>query len=124
MEAFFLTIDPEIGTKYSRKLATIMACEQLKKDLDSNSAGGSSFEGWIQTPERMEWTDSKIGRIELNYSLKAKGSLNNGEASIAQIDDVLQFIFSTRLGNISAGFQDILRHKSGYTNPVKVENMN
>jgi len=49
------------------------------------------------------------------YAYKAKGSFNNGKATLKEIFEYLQWVFNIVLTNPSRDFQEILRRKSGYT---------
>jgi|SRR5450432_247262 len=65
---------------------------------------------------RLQWTYSKIGLVELIYSLKELGAFNNGKADLKSITQCFEYMFSIDLGNVSSSFQEILERKKGYTN--------
>ncbi|TXJ29000.1 MAG: hypothetical protein E6Q24_04805 [Chitinophagaceae bacterium] len=65
--------------------------------------------------KKLTWTDPKSALIEMAYAYKAKGSFNNGKATLKEIFEYLQWVFDIVLTNPSRDFQEILRRKSGYT---------
>jgi len=109
-------MDLSFCTVYSIKVATLKAYGRLEQDIrnqfnDLHGAGKPAGHPGI----RLKWTDTKSGAIELIYSLKEKGSFNNGEADLQTIVDYFEYMFSVRLDNPYRSFQEILSRKTGYT---------
>lgn len=115
---YFTDIDPEYATGYDYLVAQYWAEEKLADylnrkltDLDKPAV---SFDLPKEAP-KIVWTDSKTALIELIYAFKAKGSFNQGTATLKDITDYVQQAFSVELNNPSRDFQEILRRKMGYT---------
>jgi hypothetical protein len=65
---------------------------------------------------RLKWTYSKVGLVELIYSLRELGAFNDGKADLKTIKECFEYMFNVDLGNITSSFQEILERKKGYTN--------
>jgi hypothetical protein len=63
----------------------------------------------------LQWTDSSVGLVEMIYAFYAKGSFNNGNATIREIAEYFEDVFSVHLGNYYRVFQEILCRKKGLT---------
>jgi RteC protein len=117
-------MDSSFCTIYSWKLATIMAYTQLEKEISFNVKGKNS-EGVTSDYDeegsqsidlvKLEWTDPKMGLIELVYSLRKQGAFNHGKADLKTITRYFEKVFSVQLSNTSKSFQDILSRKKNYT---------
>src|SRR5450432_3553199 len=69
-------------------------------NLPSNASGADE--------NGLQWTYSKIGLVELIYSLKELGAFNHGKAELKSITACFESMFAVDLGNISSSFQEIL----------------
>jgi hypothetical protein len=122
LKIYDIHASPDFSTRYdyifSRMKANEMLLNFLQKKLNQINRQASQDVGLATKPaaKALIWTDSKVALIELIYALKAKGSLNNGKATIKEISDLLQEIFQVELTNPSRDFQEILRRKTGYSN--------
>jgi hypothetical protein len=120
LNSHFLEYDPQFSSPFDGLLSEMIANDKLlnylqlaiyqldKEKMPENKVTSESG----STPK---WTDSKTDLIELAYSIKSKGSLDNGKASTEQIINSLEQAFSIDLGNHSRTFQEILSRKTGYT---------
>ena len=113
--------DPRFSTGYDFLVASYWANEKiadyLNKKLDDLGKSVTSIDILAEVP-KITWTDSKTAFIELAYAFKAKGSFNNGKATLKEITDYLQEVFKIQISNPTRDFQDILRRKTGYTNYI------
>jgi RteC protein len=113
-------MDESFCTIYSWKLATIIAYSRLEKEIIySTSENGLDAPSESTEPSpgnRLAWTDTKRGLIELIYSLQKQGSFNNGQADLNSIVRCFEKTFSVELGNTSSSYQQILSRKKGSTN--------
>lgn len=101
---------------FSRILANEMLLAYLNKAIDAlrgKSAPQEKTNG--QPVKTLAWTESKSALIELIYAFKARGSFNNGKATLKEITDYLQLVFHVEITNPSRDFQDILSRKRSYT---------
>ncbi|KAK6030551.1 RteC protein [Ostertagia ostertagi] len=106
-----LDIDTRFSTSYSNSLAYIKAFErlhgyivQLINQMDKVNVANSD-----QHKSNLVFTDPKVGAVEFGYALFAKGACNNGNASLRQIMDVIQFAFNIDLGNYNAMYNQNIR---------------
>ena len=113
--------DPRFSTGYDFLVANYWANEKianyLNKKLDDLGKSVISFDLPTEVP-KITWTDSKTAFIELAYAFKAKGSFNNGKATLKEITDYLQEVLKIQITNPTRDFQDILRRKTGYANYI------
>lgn len=117
----FEEMDPGYSTGYDFLVAVYWANEKLSgylnKKLTDSAKPLIPFDTPAEVP-KVVWTDSKTALIELVYAFKAKGSFNNGRATLKDITDYIQQIFGIELSNPTRDFQEILRRKTGYTNYI------
>ncbi len=109
-------IDKTFCTEHSYKAALINANEKLSEYLRGALRVIDLPESSLQELSSLQWTDSKSGLIELIYALQEKGSFNNGKATLKEITNYFERIFSVELGNTSRTFQVILSRKMDYAN--------
>ncbi len=110
--------DPDYSTGYDCLVAVYWANEKLATHLSKKKTEISSFPVAFEIPSeapKTVWTDSKTALIELVYAFKAKGSFNNGKATLKDITDFVQQHFGVEITNPTRDFQEILRRKNGYT---------
>jgi hypothetical protein len=118
-ELLGFVMDASFCTIYSVKIATILAFTRLEQDLHPvTKTVCNESENPRTNPNKLEWTDTKVGLIELIYSLKEQGAFNNGKADLKTIVQYFERIFSIHLGNSSSAFQEILSRKTGSTNYI------
>jgi hypothetical protein len=110
-------IDREFCTPQSINLAVLLAFEQVKEYLQNSMLEMETIGNpTINLPQQaINWTDTKVGLIELAYALHAAGAFNNGKVTVTQTMDFLQAAFHIDLGNTSRTFQSILARKKGDT---------
>lgn len=111
---------PDFSAQHDEIFAAIIANErilpELEKALQAFESQQETMPKSVKLPAKtLDWTDAKSALIELIYAFKAKGSFNNGKATIKEITDYIQLIFNVELNNPSRDFQEILRRKTGYT---------
>ena len=112
---------PNFCTSHDNIFAEILANELLINYLEKPAqqlATTTQTQTIAATPipsKKRTWTDPKSALIEMAYAYKAKGSFNNGKATLKEIFEYLQWVFNIVLTNPSRDFQEILRRKSGYT---------
>jgi hypothetical protein len=108
--------DPACCTRYSLQLAHFLAYARLAHEIQCTAMGktGEPLTG-ATGGEDTTWTDSKAGIVELGYGIKAKGAVNNGNATVKQIIQRLEIAFNVPISNHSRTFQEMLTRGSGYT---------
>jgi hypothetical protein len=78
-------------------------------------AGGVAVRLFVAcTLNSLQWTDSSAGLVEMIYAF-AKGSFNTGNATICEIAEYFEDVFSVHLGNYYRVFQEILCKKKSLT---------
>lgn len=94
--------DPLFSTGYDYKVAKILANEMLRiflnrklQHLDSDLVPNDSK----QSIKSIKWTASKVATIELGYALYSYGALNNGNADIREIMNLLESCFDIELND-------------------------
>lgn len=100
---------------FSRITANELLAGYLQKCLMSGVNDKQALNFISSHPHPLTWTDPKSALIEFAYAAKAKGTFNNGKASLKEITDYLQHVFNIELSNPTRVFQEILRRKTGYT---------
>lgn len=112
--------NPAFTTNYDYIISRIMANELLLTYLENailllNGKTINEKKELSAQEKSLTWTDAKSALIELIYAFKAKGSFNQGKATLKEISDYLQSVFNIEITNPSRDFQEILRRKAGYT---------
>lgn len=122
LHSWFIDADPAFSTGYDCKsaelLASDMLSEYLNRRLQGLETGNNAATGGVsvvQAPDDLYWTDTKAGLVELGYGLHAKGSFNNGRATLEQIFRGFQKSFHVELDNPPRTYQQILSRESGLT---------
>ncbi|MDF2190515.1 RteC domain-containing protein [Paraflavitalea sp. CAU 1676] len=111
-----IIIDKSNTTGYDLVFAKFISNEmiiQLLQEWRTNPATAGQNETVPQV-RKLEWTDSKALLTEFAYACKFTGVFNNGKASMQNIIEYFEYIFSVNLGNHSRTFQEILARKMGY----------
>lgn len=108
---FSIDIDTRLTTSHSNCLAHIKAFERLRGYIMHliNQLEKVAVAHADQPKSNLVFTDPKVGVVELGYSLFAKGAFNNGNASLRQIMEVIQFAFNVDLGNYNAMYNQNIR---------------
>lgn len=120
-DAYVFDYDPNFSTSHDFKVGKIIANEMLRQylnaallELEQNKFHISKS---IESPQqRLVWTGTRAGLVELLFGLHAAGVFNNSNASLAQIARYLETMFGIELGNFHRAFQEIRIRKSGRTN--------
>lgn len=118
IEKYFVEVDHLFSTGYDFLVANYLAMDKIAGYLNKKIVQPANSPVSFETPKhasKIVWTDSKTALIELVYAFKAKGSFNNGRATLKDITDHIQQIFGIELTNPTRDFQEILRRKTGYT---------
>jgi hypothetical protein len=110
--------DDFFSTGFDKKLARLMAYEQLQQWLEAELAllradKGPILMNGLENP--LQWTGPKVSLVELIYALQATDYINKGNASLKQIASLLALAFNTELSDYSHMFLEIRRRKKGYT---------
>ena len=114
-----INANPSFTTHFDYILSRILANEMLLGYL--NKAIAETNEPVLEAKEKaraakaLQWTEAKSALIELIYAFKARGSFNNGKATLKEITDYLQLVFNVEITNPSRDFQDILSRKRSPT---------
>lgn len=104
-------IDQRFSTAYSFQFAKLQAYEKFSTYLQQRIYFLEHPEA-AQTDENGSqaiWTDTKVDLIEVGYGLFAKGSINQGKASLKLIMNLLSKAFNVDLGNYYAVIQQNIR---------------
>ncbi|WP_010136383.1 RteC domain-containing protein [Ochrovirga pacifica] len=117
-------IDPEFTTSHD-----LLACEVVTYDLLTefykqelhclhnieNGCYNVSSEKESTIHNSLSWTASKTDLIELIYSLKCSGAVNNGEVNIKEIIEIFETLFGIELGNYYKTFGEIQNRNKDQT---------
>jgi len=105
---------------YKDIVAAIRATDMLQnyllekeKNLPYLSLPNTSITSIQKFPNtNLKWTDPITGLVELVYAIWAKGSVNEGKATLKSLIDFFEILFSVSLSEYRRLFQDIKnRHK-------------
>lgn len=109
-------IDPSFTTDKDYLFSQIIASELLSQFLQDSIAKlqrEPAKSGYNTEEKTLVWTDSKVAFVEWVYAVKAKGSFNNGSASLAFHFEQLGKMFGIENINSSRVFQEILSRQKG-----------
>jgi hypothetical protein len=112
--------NPDFSTPVDYILSRILANEMLLAYLNKaisavNNEPITDATEKTKLSKTLSWTEAKSALIELIYAFKARGSFNNGKATLKEITDYFQTVFNIEINNVSRDFQDILSRKRSYT---------
>lgn len=62
----------------------------------------------------LQWTANKIDLVEIIYALQASQAINNGNITLKELVEAIEYIFNTNLGDYSRIFYD-LQNRSNTT---------
>lgn len=104
-----LDLDENYSTPASAELAKLISyelvIEHLGKKIERLSSNSNTDPSTL--PRQLMWTGRKAALIELAYGLQSAGIVNNGNASVAQIIEALEYIFNVSTGKYYRVFQNI-----------------
>jgi hypothetical protein len=109
--------DEQYSTSHDYKLSKIMANEKYQDYLNLELVKpGAVLTLPLNTQkifpfDHPVWTAAMIDAVELIYSLKASGSVNNGNIDISELVALWEFIFQIELKEYYHKFLDIGRRK-------------
>jgi hypothetical protein len=118
LDDFTYDTDPCFSTSHDYKVSRILANDMLNTYLNDEL---QSLDQKKDQPHpdadkcKSDWTDPKIGLIELVYALVAKGCINNGSCDIKEIMHLFESIFNIDLGDFYRTFLEIKTRQ----NPTK-----
>jgi hypothetical protein len=118
LDDFTYDTDPRFSTSHDYKVARILANDMLNKYLNEqlNLLDQPKEQPFPETGKcKSDWTDPKIGLIELGYALVAKGCINNGSCDIKEVMHLFESIFNIDLGDFYHTFLEIKTRQ----NPTK-----
>jgi hypothetical protein len=118
LDDFTYDTDPRFSTSHDYKVARILANDMLNTYLnDELQLLDQPKEQHLSETSKCksDWTDPKIGLIELAYALVAKGCINNGSCDIKEIMHLFESIFNIDLGDFYRTFLEIKTRQ----NPTK-----
>ncbi|MDR2010941.1 MAG: RteC domain-containing protein [Bacteroidales bacterium] len=111
--------DPLFSTGYDYKVAKILANEMLRiylnrklQRLDSDFIPNDVK----RSIKCIKWTASKVAVIELGYALHSYKALNNGNADIREIMDLLESCFDIELNDYYRTYIALRNRKKDRTN--------
>lgn len=93
------------STELSKLLSYELVIEHLAKKIESLNSSNSTDK--VIVPHHLSWSGRKAALIELAYGLQSTGVINQGNASVAQIIEALEFIFNVDTGKYYRVFQNI-----------------
>lgn len=109
--------DEQYSTSHDYKLSKIIANEKFQDYLQLEYAkiGQENFQpmghGKLFPFAHPEWTATPTDAIELIYSLKASGSVNNGNIDVSEMVGIFEFVFQTEIKESYHKIIDISRRK-------------
>jgi hypothetical protein len=118
LDDYFFNSDPCFSTSHDYKVARILANDMLNTYLNGELQllDQKKKQPLSETSKcKSDWTDPKIGLIELVYALVAKGCINNGSCDIKEIMHLFESIFNIDLGDFYRTFLEIKTRQ----NPTK-----
>lgn len=102
------------NTSYDHKLSKLLAYErvggfllEVLKEPNAEEKTGSR--------NRVTWTASKAGLIELMYALQTSGACNSGTIDVKDMAGHFERLFNVKLGNFYRTFQEIRIRKISRT---------
>lgn len=106
--------DEKNSTSHDYKLSKIIANEKFQDYLNLEmvklNAGPVDLQA-ILPFKPATWTAAKTDAVELIYSLKASGSVNNGNIDISELVTIWEYVFQVDLKEFYHKFTDITRRK-------------
>ncbi len=107
-------LDSSFNTSHDNMAAQIIANDKFAQYLQSElSALDQPETNPNNLPQKQKskfsWTDTKVGLIELIYSLHQAGSINKGKADIKELSEFFESTFDIDLGDYYHAFIEIKR---------------
>ncbi|HWZ15454.1 MAG TPA: RteC domain-containing protein [Mucilaginibacter sp.] len=106
--------DEKYSTSHDYKLSKIIANERFQEYLNLEMVKVKAGVGELLFPlpfTPANWTAAKTDAVELIYSLKASGSVNNGNIDISELVSIWEYVFQIDLKEYYHKFTDITRRK-------------
>jgi hypothetical protein len=103
--------DAQYSTSHDYKLSKLIANEKFEAYLNQEMARLTDPAATIAPFKPVSWTAAKTDAIELIYSLKACGAINNGNIDISELVTIWEYTFQVDLKEFYHKFTDITRRK-------------
>jgi hypothetical protein len=106
--------DGQYSTSHDYKRSKLMANEAYQDYLNLELAklhAGADDPRILLPFKPASWTAAKTDAVELIYSLKASGAVNNGNVDISELVVIWEYVFGTDLKEYYHTFSDITRRK-------------
>lgn len=119
LDTFYFEADHRFTTTHDYKVAKIIANDlvqvYLEDELSNIDRKTPSEKSQVTQKFTQNWTAPKTALIELLYSLKAEGAINNGTAELKEIATTLERAFNIDLGQYHRTFLELRMRKGGRT---------
>lgn len=119
LDTFYFEADHRFTTTHDYKVAKIIANDlvqvYLEDELSNIDRKLPSEKSQVTQKFTQNWTAPKTALIELLYSLKAEGAINNGTAELKEIATTLERAFNIDLGQYHRTFLELRMRKGGRT---------
>ncbi len=110
-------VDSNFNTTHDLILARIIGNTKTINYIRNQIFRRPNMKGEFKRHTPLRWTGSKVDLVELVYALHYSGLVNNGQAGINELADIIENIFAIKLGDIYRTFLEIRTRKK---NPTKL----
>lgn len=112
--------DEQYSTSHDYKLSKLIATEKYQDYLNLELAKLNNDDSLLAEElipfKPATWTAAKTDAVELIYSLKASGSVNNGNIDISELVAIWEYVFQVDLKDYYHKYKDITRRKKELAN--------
>ena len=114
LDTGYFQSDLTFSTSHDYKVAKIIANDLIQVYIE-DQLNNKDQEDRTITPQKLNWTSSKVALIELIYSLHYQGVFNNGNADIRLIAKYFEDAFNVNLGNFYQTYLELRSRKMNQT---------
>ena len=114
-ELNFFQMDPLFNTSHDFKVGQLLAYQQLHKYLEEKINIKPNKFSNNNIRNKLKWTGSKVGLVELIYALHTEGVFNDGFCDLAEITKTFSVAFDIEIKQIHRIFYEICNRKSEQT---------
>ena len=114
LDTGYFQSDLTFSTSHDYKVAKIIANDLIQVYIE-DQLNNKDQEDRTITPQKLNWTSSKVALIELIYSLHYQGVFDNGNADIRLIAKYFEDSFNVSLGNFYQTYLELRSRKMNQT---------
>lgn len=113
VDYYYYDMDKSFSTGYDFLISVFLSIDMVQEYIDKEILKlGGMPDTCISLTNKLKWTNTKAGLVELIYGMQLSGLINNGNIRIKELAIVFEELFDIELDNIYNIFIEISARKT------------